>query len=133
AELVRRGDLEVQREAAVGTDLRPGRADGRDGLDQLEAPERVAERGRVGGGRDDVEVLDAVDPAPRRAGELDALGSGMLAQGGENRLGDRERTVQRDPPRGAAAARLDLLERRQQALLGARAEALEVADPRGVD
>ena len=48
---------------------------------------------RVGGGRDDVEVLDGLGHPPRRAGELGLVGGRVRADRREQLLADRERAA----------------------------------------
>src|SRR5205814_395383 len=71
AELVRRDDLQVDLHARVRPHAGARLAGGLDGFDQREAGKRGGQRGRVGGGGDDVDVLDRVDQPAQRAGHLD--------------------------------------------------------------
>ena len=70
-------------------------------------PEAAGDRRQRGGGvrqrlgivcgGDEVEVLDAVRPAPRRTRELDPVGRGVVAQRRQERLRDRERAGEHGP------------------------------------
>ena len=73
AELVGLDDAQVERDARVRARPRRVVLGARRLLDEADLAERGEQRGRVGRGRDDVEVLDRVDHAPRRARELDAV------------------------------------------------------------
>ena len=89
AELVGLDDLEVDLHPRVGGHAGARVARGLHGLHELELAERARERLRVAGRGDDVEVLDGVGAAAQRAGHLDPVARGMLAQGGEDLLRDR--------------------------------------------
>ena len=80
AELVGLDDLDVHLHARVGHHARAGLALLVHGLDQLELAQRRREAGRVGGGDDDVDVLDGVGHPAQRAGDLDPVHAGMRAQ-----------------------------------------------------
>ena len=85
------------------------------------------ERRRIGRGGDDVQVLDAVGHAPRRAGELDAVGGRVGSERRDQLLADGQRSVKHDPPRRPTL--LVGVERRQQRVLGLLAEAPQISDP----
>ena len=80
AELVGLDDLDVHLHARVRGDARAGVALLVDGLDQLELAQRRRQRGRLGGGDDDVDVLDRVGHPAQRARDLDPVHAGMRPQ-----------------------------------------------------
>ena len=127
AELVGLDDLEVDLHPRVGGHAGARVARGLHGLHELELAERARERLRVAGRGDDVEVLDGVGAAAQRAGHLDPVARGMLAQGGEDllrdRLGAREHHPWGRPARGLVAGQR-LLELR----LGLQPEAAQLPD-----
>ena len=94
AEVLRRDDAQVDRQAGVRAPARGVLVGRRRRLDEVELAERAHQRAGVARRRDDVEVLDGVGLAARRAGELDALGGGVLAQRGDDLLADRQGAVQ---------------------------------------
>ena len=110
AELVGLDDLEVDLHPRVREHARAGVARGVHGLDHRQLGERGGERGRVLGGRDDVEVLDRVGLAAQRARHLDALGGRVRAQRADDLVGDglraREQDARRGPPSGVSASAL---------------------------
>ena len=118
AELVGLDDPEVDVHARVRPDpdrVGPGV---RRGLDLWQRSRRLRQRAGVGGGRDDVEVLDALGHATRRAGELGVDGRRMRSDLLEQLLADRQRAVQHDALR---RARLRVgVDRLEQRLLGLR-------------
>jgi hypothetical protein len=122
-ELLGRDDLEVDRQTVVRAALRPGRPKTRCGLEEVEVGERRRQRRGVLRRGDDVQILHAVAPASRGAGELDAVRRRVRAQHLEKRLGDRERVVQRH----TSSRRLSGpgLERGEHGLLELRPEALD--------
>ena len=84
------GDPEVHLEARVGQHAGP-RLARRAGLrHQLVLGERLAERGRVVAGRDEVDVLAGLGPAPGRARHLDPARGGQGLHRRRQLLGDRQ-------------------------------------------
>ena len=141
AELVGLDDAQVDRHAGVGARPRGVLAGRRGALDDVELGEGGQQRRRVGGGGDDVEVLDGVGQAPRRAGELDAVGGRVRAQRLDDPVADLQRLVEQHARlrrlADAGRERLEhgLLELRPEAAhvaqllgLGGRAQALERVD-----
>ena len=134
AELIGRDDPQVDLQPRMGPQSHAGLAGSLRRFHQLERGRGLSERERVPGGRDHVEILDAVGHPPCRACELDALGRRMLAQRGDQLLADVQRLVEHDPPGSAAVAgAVGALGQRsgrggEDALLGLRAKALELAD-----
>ncbi len=120
-----RGDPQVDREPAVGDDLRGGVAPAPGLGDEGVLLERRGERGRVRGGRDQVDVLAGLRHPPRRAGDLHAVRLGQLAQRLRQLLGRLERLCEQDPHRRTLLA--ELLDLGEQVLLGLLAEALHRA------
>ena len=111
AEVLRRDDPEVDRQAVVGHRLHPGGALVLHLADQRQLGERRGERVRVARGGHDVEVLAALGPAPRRPRHLHPVGGRMLADRGHEGIGDLERLgesrrgLRRARPRRAPRAR----------------------------
>jgi hypothetical protein len=131
AELVGRDDLQVDADAAVRAGARTGLAAVRDRLDHVELREGGDQPLRVLGRGDDVEVLDRVGPASRRAGQLDAHGRGVVAQRLHDLVADRESAVEHEAAGTAGAGlvgRDRALDRFQQLRLGSDAKALQVLD-----
>ena len=119
-------DPQVDLEAGVGEDAGRGVAAAAPLGGQSVRRERLGERARVVGGRDQVEVLAGLGPAPRRAGDLDPVRD---ARGPAGRRGSPRRPAGRG--RAAAARRIPSsvqpLERGEDVLLGLRAEAPDPA------
>ena len=131
AELVGGDDPEVDLQPRVGPQPHAGLARGLGRLDQLQRRGGLGQRQRIGGGGDDVEVLDAVGHPAGRAGQLHPLGGGMGPQGVEQLLAHRQGAVEHDAaPAAVAVGLLGALggDRGQDALLGLGAKALERAD-----
>ena len=99
AELVGLDHPEVDLQARVGGHARTSGAAGADRLHDLELGQRLRQRGRVGGGGDDVDVLDRVGPAAQRAGDLDAVRGRVRAQRLDDLLGRLARLPQHDAAR----------------------------------
>ena len=80
----------------------------------------------VGGG-DQVDVLAGLGPAADRAGDLDPVGAGVLAQRGGELLGDRPHGREQQAPRPLSRL-AQPLERGEHVLLGLRPEPFDVAE-----
>ena len=126
AELRGLGDAQVDAHARVRARPRARRAGRADALDLLQPGEALRERRRAGRDGDQVEVLDAVGPPARRAGQLHVRArAALLAQAGDERLADLDRPGQQQARRGPVRRRRRL-ERRQHAVLELRAQPLHV-------
>ena len=90
----------------------------------------LGQRARVGRGGDDVEVLDAVGHAARRAGQLDPVRRRMRAQRRDDRARRRRARGASSDARPRRARRRGGLEGGEQVLLGLRAEALAASRSR---
>jgi hypothetical protein len=97
AELVRRDDPQIDPDARVGAELDAGLGRRAGVLDEVEAGRCSGERHRVGGGGDHVQVLDRIGHPPGGSGQLNVGRRGVLAERGDERIGDRERAVEHDP------------------------------------
>ena len=86
-----------------------------------------ASAGGVLGGRDQVDVLAGLGPAPGRAGDLDPVRGRELAQVAADLLGDRQHLGEQQPL--AEAVLGHALERGEDVLLDLRPEAPHRADP----
>ena len=93
AELLRRDDPQLDCDAVVGDDPRAGVADRAGFEHDVEVRERLPEGARIGGARDDVDVLAGVGPAAQASGQLDPVGGRVGAQ-----------LLRRSPPRAGAHA-----------------------------
>ena len=127
AELGGRDDAQVDRDAVVGLRADAVFARFAGGGDQRVVGEELGKLLALVGGRDQVDVLAGLGPAADRAGDLDPVGAGVLAQRLGELLGDRphgrEQQATRSRPRLAEA-----LERGEHALLGFRPEPFDLAD-----
>ena len=120
------GDAQIDAHARVRARPRPGARGGADALDLLERAHALCQRSRARRRRDQVQVLDAVRLAPRRAGHEHLRARRATAdQPRHQRLGSLERSRQQHT-RGRALGDA-LLERAQDALLEPRAEPAHVA------
>ncbi len=115
------GDPQIHPHARVRARSRACSAGRADALDLIELGEALGQRGGAGGDGDQVEILDAVGLAARRAGQAH-LGARARQRGqpGHERLARRERLRQQHAGRRALARAV--LERRQHAGLELRAE-----------
>jgi hypothetical protein len=102
-------------------------AGGAGGGNQRVVREVLGERGRLLGGGDDVDVLTGLGPAAQRTRHLDSLRGRMLAQRCRQLLGDRLHLREQEAA-GTLAGLAQPLQRREDVLLGLRAEAFDVAD-----
>ena len=97
------------------------------------ARQRGDQRGGVGGGGDDVEVLDRVGPAAQRAGDLDAVGRRVRAQRVGDLVGDRDRAREHDARRRLPSRLVVVGQHLLEVLLGLGAEAAQLAHPAVLD
>ena len=128
AELTRLGDTQIDRDARVRAPARAGGARRGHALDLLERGQALGQRGRAGGGRDQVEILHAVRLPPCRSGELHVgARSAALAQARDQRLADRHRLGQQHARRGALGR--SRVQRGEHAGLELGAESAHAAQP----
>ena len=99
AELVGLDHAQVDADAVVGPGARRVGAGVAGRLDQVDVGERRRERRGVGGGGDDVEVLDRVGEAPDAAGDLDPDRRRVPLQLGDDRVGQLDRAREQDARR----------------------------------
>ena len=96
--LTRLGDPQVDRHARMSTAPGTRAAGCAHALDLVEPGQGPRQRSRAGGGRDQVQVLDAVGLAADRSGELDTRArAGALAQARDQRRPDGDRLREQDP------------------------------------
>ena len=131
AERLRGDDPQVDRDPVVGLGPDPVRPGGAGGGDQRVRSQVLGQRRRLLGRRDQVDVLAGLGPAPGRAGDLDPVGAGVVAERRRELLGDGPHRREQDPPRPLAGL-AQALHRRQHVFLDLRPEPFQVADPLGL-
>ena len=128
AELLLRHDPEVDLQAGVGEHAcAPHRRSRRSPREPVRG-ERLGQRRRVVGGRDQVEVLAGLGPAPRRAGDLDLFGT-PDARAGRRRISlrDRQHVGEQQPLAGPSSVTPSSEARMFSSVFGPRPESRDAA------